>query len=348
MTQGSAPHSGAIAIAAVIFAFGGAASSASAQAPPPFASKSVSILVGSAPGGSYDLYARTFAHHIGRMLPGHPAVIVQNMQGANSIVMATHLFNAAPKDGSVLGAPLNTLPVTQLLEPGRFKIDNARFAWIGAVSSPANVLATWHTSGVATLEDAKSKEITIGATTPGTTKEIYPLLANHLFGTRFKVVTGYVGSTEINLAMERGEVQGHGANTLIAYRFQNAEWVANRKIHFPFQMTEERDPTLKDVPTLLEFARTDEQRKVIMMMVATEAIGRSLIAPPGLPADRIALIRSAFDKTMTDPEFRAELDKAKLEFSPTPGVMLQKLVEDLVATPPEIVALYKTAASPRK
>ena len=302
-----APVAGALAVA-------GMTGAVHAQAP--FAGKTVSILVGSAAGGSYDLYARTVARHIGKSLPGAPSVIVQNMQGANSAVMATHLYNAAAKDGTVLGAPLNTLPVTELLEPGKLKLESAKFNWIGAVSSPANVLAMWHTSGIKTLADAQQKDSTIGATTPGTSKEMYPLLTNALFGTKFKVVTGYKGSTEVNIAMERGEVGGHGANYRHFLQLPKPRLGAEGKLHYVFQMTEERDAALKGVPTLLELAKTDEQKKIIMVMVATEAIGRSMFAPPGMDADRVALLRSSFDTMLADKEFLAEVEKAKLEVQP--------------------------------
>jgi tripartite-type tricarboxylate transporter receptor subunit TctC len=307
--------------------------------------KTISIVVGSAPGGSYDLYARLVAQHIGKHIPGHPKVIVQNMPGANSQLMAGHVYDIAPKDGTTLGAPLNTVPLNQMLQPGKTKFNAAKFNWIGAVSSPANVLVTWNTSGVKSLDDAKKKEVTIGATTAGTTQEMYPLMANNLFGTKFKVITGYKASTEINIAMERGEVQGRGANTFISYRIQNPDWIRDKKINLIFQMTEERDPEMKDVPTLMEYAKTDEQRKIISLMVTTEAIGRSYFAPPGVPAERVALLRKALMDVVKDPEFVAEAEKAKLEIKPVAGEKLQKMVEDLIATPPDIVAKYKEAVS---
>jgi tripartite-type tricarboxylate transporter receptor subunit TctC len=310
-----------------------------------FAGKTIVINVGSAAGGSYDLYSRMVARHIGRHIPGNPAVIVRNMPGANSGVMANYIYEVAAKDGTQLGAPLNTVPLTQLLEPDRVKFNSAEFNWIGAVSSPANVLATWGTSGVRTIEDARSREILIGATTPGTTMEMYPLMANNLFGTKFKVITGYIGGAEINISMERGEVQGRGANTYIAYRFQNADWIRDKKLNFVFQMTETRDPMMPDTPTLLEYAKTDEQRKIISMMVTTEAVGRSLIAPAGVPADRVALLRKALMETVKDPEFLADTEKAQLEVSPIPGEKLQQMVKDLVATPPDIVEKYKKAVA---
>jgi tripartite-type tricarboxylate transporter receptor subunit TctC len=307
--------------------------------------KTISIAVGSAAGGSYDLYARMVARHIGKHIPGNPAVIVRNMPGANSGLMANFIYEQAAKDGTALGAPLNTAPLMQVLEPDKTKFNAAEFNWIGAVSSPANVLATWHTSGVKTIEDAQKKEVPIGATTPGTTMEMYPLMANNLFGTKFKVITGYIGGAEINVAMERGEVQGRGANTYIAYRFQNADWIRDNKLNFVFQMTEERDPMMKDTPTLLEYARTDEQRKIISLMVTTETIGRSIIAPPGMSAERVALLRKALAEMVKDPEFLADVERAQLEISPIPGERLQAMVSNLVATPPAIIEKYKQAVS---
>jgi len=319
-----------------------------AQAQDFFAGKTIVINVGSAAGGSYDLYSRMVARHMGKHLPGNPTIVVRNMPGANSGVMAHYIYEVAPKDGTALGAPLNTVPLTQLLEPASMKFNSAEFNWIGAVSSPANVLATWHTSGVKSIEDAQKKETLIGATTPGTTQEMYPLMANNLFGTKFKVVTGYKASTEINLAMERGEVEGRGANTYLAYRFQNADWIRDKKLNFIFQMTEMRDPEMKDVPTLLEYAKTGEQRQIISMMVTTETIGRSLFAPAGVPADRVALLRKALMETVKDPEFLADVEKAQLEISPIPGEKLQQMVKNLVATPPDIVEKYKRAVAQQK
>jgi tripartite-type tricarboxylate transporter receptor subunit TctC len=310
-----------------------------------YAGKTVSIVVGSAPGGSYDLYARLVARHIGKHIPGNPTLVVQNMPGANSRLMAGHLYNIAPKDGTTLGAPLNTLPLSQMLETQGAAFNAAEFNWIGAVSSPANVLVTWHTSGVKTLDEAKQKEVTVGATTAGTTQEMYPLLANNLFGTKFKVVTGYKASTEINVAMERGEVHGRGANTYLAYRFQNPDWIRDNKIHFIFQMTETRDPLMPDTPTLLEYAQTEEQKKIISLMVATETVGRPLLAPPGVPAERVALLRKALMDVVKDPEFLAEADKAKLEISPVAGEKMQELVRSLIATPKDVVEKYKAAVS---
>ena len=307
-----------------------------------YAGKTITIVIGSAPGGSYDFYARIVARYLGKHIPGNPAFVVQNMPGANSKVMAGYVYEIAAKDGTVLGAPLNTLPINQLIE-GQAKFDAAQFNWIGAVSSPANVLVTWHTSGVKTLDDARKKEIVIGATTPGTTQEMFPAIANNLLGTKFRIVTGYKASTEVNLAMERGETQGRGANTYLAYRFQNPDWIRDSKINIIFQVTETRDPSMPDVPTLLELATTDEQRRIISLLVTSEAIGRPLLAPPGVPAERVALLRKALMAAVKDADFLAEAEKSQLEIGPVPGEKLQAMVRDMMATPPDIVEKYKAA-----
>ena len=307
--------------------------------------KSITIVIASAAGGSYDAYARIVAHHLGRYIPGNPTIVPRNMPGAAGIPSTHFIYEVAPKDGTAIGAPLNTVPLSQLLEPDKATYNCAELNWIGAVASPANVLATWYTSGIKTIEDAQKKEALIGATTPNTTMEMYPLMANNLFGTKFKVITGYIGGAEVNIAMERGEVQGRGANTYVAYRFENADWIRDKKINFVFQMTLTRDPSLPDVPTLLEYATTDEQKKIVTLMATTETVGRSIMAPPKVPADRVALLRKALMDVVKDKQFLDEADKAQLDVNPIPGETLQKMVTDLVSTAPAIVEKYKLAVS---
>jgi tripartite-type tricarboxylate transporter receptor subunit TctC len=267
------------------------------------------------------------------------------MPGAAGLKMAQYLFAVAPKDGTEIGALLNNAPVTELMEPGKHGFDSARFLWIGSVASPANVLAVWHTTGVKTIEDAKQKEVTIGSTTPGTTKEMFPQIANRLLGTKFKVINGYIGGAEINLAMERGEVGGHGANSWVSYQFQNAEWVRDHKINNIFQVTFQRDPAIADVPTLMELAQNDEQRKIILILTTGEAIGRPLAAPPGVSEAHVAVLRRAFDATMKDSAFLAEADKSGLEIGPTTGEKLQTMVAEMMVSPPDIVEKYKKAVA---
>ncbi len=310
--------------------------------------KTLQIVIGSAAGGSYDAYGRLLARHMGKHIPGNPTLVPRNMPGAAGTVVTSWLYSVAPKDGTVLGAPLNTVPMAQILNPSKVSFNCAEFHWIGTVASPANVLVTWETSGVKTLADAKQKEVLIGATTPGTTMEMYPLMANSLFGTKFKVITGYHGGAEINVAMERGEVQGRGSNSYISYMFQNPNWIKDKKINVIFQMTLERDPLLPDVPTLIEFAETDEQRQIVSLLATTESIGRPLIAPPGTPADRVAILRKALSDAVIDQGFLDDAKKARLEVQPIAGEEMQKMVVGLVNAKPEVVEKYKQAVRSRR
>lgn len=306
-----------------------------------YAGKTITITVGTTTGGSYDAYARLGARHYPRYIPGAPSVVVKNLPGASGIKAAQHLNNVATKDGTDLGAIHNTIPTNLLFNPGKFAIDIEKFTWVGSIASPANVLVVWHTTGMNSIVDAKTKEVTIGSTTAGGTKEIFPLIANALLRTKFKIINGYLGGAEVNLAMERGEVQGHGANSWVSYQFQNSGWVRDKKIVPLFQVTFERDPALPDVPTLMECAETDEQRHVIVILTTTEALGRPLVAPPGLPGARAEILRRAFDATMKDTGFLADAAKAGLEISPMSGEKLQAMVTAVMQSPPDIVTKYK-------
>ncbi len=309
--------------------------------------KTISIIVGSAPGGSYDLYARLVARSLGRFLPGNPNVVARNLPGAASVAGGRFVVEGA-KDGTVLGAPLNTLPLQQLLEPEKASFDVNLFQWLGSVASPTNLLATWHASGVKTFADARRREVVIGASSSGTTMEMYPLMANSLFGTKFKVVTGYLGGAEINLAMERGEVGGRGANAYQSYAFQNPDWLRDGKLNLIFQMALERDPLMKDTPTLLEFARDEEERQVVSMMAVTELVGRSLFVSSGVSPERVELLRKGLAEAAKDGLFLEEAGKAGLDIDFVPGERLQKLVGELMRASPAVVARFKRAVRPQK
>ncbi|MGE0653748.1 MAG: Bug family tripartite tricarboxylate transporter substrate binding protein [Alphaproteobacteria bacterium] len=340
------PNISAIHIGAVLAVVAFAGSPATAE--DFFAGKTIAISIGSAAGGSYDAYARLMARHMGQHIAGAPTLVPKNMPGAAGTRAAAYVYNVAAKDGTQLGATLNSIPVTQLLRPKKAKYDVGKFNWIGTAASPANVLAVWHGAGVRTLEDAKKKEVLIGATTAGTTMEMYPLMANRLFGSKFKVVLGYKGGKDVNLAMEKGEVQGRGSNSWLSYTFQNPDWVKDGKIIPLFQMTLTRDDQLKSTPALIEFARTDEERQVVSLLATTETIGRSMMAPPGVPADRVTVLRKAFMDALRDSKLRADAARAKLEIQPIEGAALQQMVEGISRAPAKIVARFKAAVTSEK
>lgn len=333
---------------AILAICGGAILASPVSADDFYKDKTIQIVIGSAAGGSYDAYGRLLARHMGRLIAGTPIMVPRNMPGAAGTAVAAWIYSVAPKDGTALGAPLNVLPLMQLLEPGKMQFDCAEIQWIGTVASPTNVLVTWHGAGVKTLADAKQREVLIGATTPGTTMEMYPLMANSLFGTKFKVITGYQGGTEINIAMERGEVQGRGSNSYMSYLFQNADWISEKKINVLFQMTLKRDPLLPDVPALIELAETDEQRQIVSLLATTETIGRPVIAPPGTPPERVAALRLALNDAVKDRLFLDDAQKARLEVQPISGVDMQRMISGLVNASPQVVEKYKLAVQSRR
>ncbi len=322
----------------------------SAGAQDRFDGKTITVTIGSAAGGSYDAYGRLMARHMGSHVPGSPTMVAKNMPGAGGARAAAYIFNIAARDGTELGATINTVAVFKMFFPKKAKFDVGKFNWIGTVASPANVLVVWHTAGIKTLEDARNlkKPIPIGATSPYAPQAWYPLMAERLFGAKFKVVTGYKGGADVNLAMEKGEVLGRGENSWISYEFQHPQWIKEKKIIPLFQITFTRDPQLKNVPTLLELARKDDDRRVISLSTATESMGRSLMGPPGLAPSVVATLRKAFMDTVNDPKLLADARRERLPIQPIEGTKLQKLVEDIANTPPEVIENFKAATMPPK
>lgn len=319
--------------AAGLIACGTTFGAACAVADDVFAGRTITIAIGSAEGGSYDAYARLASRHLGKHIPGNPSVVPKNMPGAAGTRVANYVYSVAPKDGTYLGATLNSIPLAQIMQPDKARYESAKFNWIGALNSPANVLVTWHTSNIKTIDDARKREVLIGATTAGTTMEMYPLLANRFLGTKFKVVLGYRAGNEVNLAMERGEVQGRGSNSWLSYKMQDASWVAENKLNVLFQMTLKRDAELQHVPSMVELAKNEEDRQAIAVLATTETIGRSLMAPPGVPSETVAILRKAFSALIKDAELLADAKRSQLDIVPIEGEVLQDMVESIFKTP---------------
>lgn len=315
------------------------ASAASAQSPI-YAGKTIELIVGYPPGGSNDVYGRAVARHIGRFIPGHPQVIFRNMPGAGSILAANHIYNVAPKDGTVLGllAATNTLD-EKLGAPG-VKFETAKFNWIGRVSSATNVTGVWHTSKIKTVQDAFKSEVSLGATGTGSTVFVYPNVLNRVVGTKFKLIMGYGGSNEAMLAMERGEVEGH-STSLEAYKSAQPGWIKEKKISFIVQYGLKRHPDLPDVPTCVELARNEEEAAILKAVVNATEIGKSILTSPGVPAERVAILRKAFDDMVKDGEFMRELENMRVELTPMNGAELQSLVQEVGHLTPQLIQKIK-------
>jgi tripartite-type tricarboxylate transporter receptor subunit TctC len=286
-------------------------------------------------GGGYDAYARLVARHMGEQIPGKPTIVPRNMTGAGSRVAANYLFNVAAKDGTALGIADQSIPLEQALGDSGIKFDSRAFNWIGNVVADNNVVATWHASPIKSLDDAKRIESNIGATGFNTSAQ-YPAVMNQMIGTKFKVIFGYPGGNEINLAMERGEVAGRGSNAWASYKATRPEWVRDDKLHILAQVGLTRAPDLPNVPLLMDLASNDQDRAAMRLLSAPTAVGRPFFAPPGTPADRVATLRAAFDATMKDAAFLEDAKKSGLDVNPIPGVELQKIVADIIDAPAEV------------
>ena len=296
------------------------------------------IVVGTAAGGGYDLFARAVARHIGAHIPGNPAVIVQNLPAAGGMVMTNQLYASAPRDGSVIGAPINGIPTAPLLAPAGAHFDATRLIWLGSTNREPYVAFVWRTAPVQSLADLRTRELIVGATAPGTTMVDFPLLTNDILGTRFRIVRGYEGTPQINTAIERGELEGQGGIGWAAVKAQVPQWITERKIKVIAQYGLKRHLDLADVPTMLELATSDPDRQALTMLFARTEYGRPYFLPPEVPAARVEALRRAFDATMRDPAFVADAAKLQLEIDPMTGEAVQALVGDLAATPPDVVA----------
>ena len=305
-----------------------------------YTGKTLELIVGYPPGGSNDVYGRAVARHIGRHIPGNPQVVFRNMPGAGSIVAANHIFNSAPKDGTVLGLLAATNTLDEKLGASGVKYETAKFTWIGRVASGVNVTAMWNTSKIKTIDDAMKTESTLGATGTGSTVFIYPNVLNRVMGTKFKLVMGYGGSNEAMLAMERGEVDGH-STSWEAYKSAHPDWIKDHKMNVVVQYGLTRHPDLPDVPTCVEFAKTPEQKQILSAVVNATEIGKSILSTPGVPADRVEALRTAFTEMTKDPEFIDELEKMRVELTPMPGATLQELVQEVGNLSPALVEKIK-------
>jgi tripartite-type tricarboxylate transporter receptor subunit TctC len=307
-----------------------------------YSKNSITIAVGFSAGGNYDLYARLIARHMGRHIPGNPNIIVQNVPGAGSRVLANTLYNRGPHDGTMIGVPNQGIPTDQATGIAGVQFDANRFHWIGSPNHEVNVAWTWHTSAVKTVEDARQKEAVMGSTGPGSPTYFYPRVMNSLLGTKFKVVSGYPGSNELDNAIEKGEVDGRGAVSWAALKI-TSDWVKTGKVNLLVQIGTEKASDLPQVPLLHEMAKTERDRKVLEFLSFAPAMGRPFFMPPGTPADKVAAIRKAFDDTMRDPSFIDEANKSGLDLTPISGQELQELTAKTLSMPQDVLDEARSA-----
>lgn len=297
--------------------------------------KSIDLYINSTVGGGYDLYARIIARHIGKHLTGNPTILPRNMEGAGGMRLANWLYNVGPKDGTVIGAVARAMAFEPLLGNKSAHYDATKFNYIGSANDEVSLCVAWHTSAVKTFEDAQTMQLVVGSSGASDDTYQYPALLNHMFGAKFKIVPGYPGGNGINLAMERGEVQGRCSIPWSTVKAIRRFWIDENKISILLQYSLGRHADLPSVPLVMDLAKTDEQRAILKLIFARQVMGRPFVAPPGVPKDRVDALRKAFVETMADSEFLAEAEKAKLEITPVSGDKIESLVLEVYgnATP---------------
>ncbi|HEX9808676.1 MAG TPA: tripartite tricarboxylate transporter substrate-binding protein [Alphaproteobacteria bacterium] len=309
--------------------------------------KQITLVISAGPGGGYSAYVLTMTKHMQKHIPGNPEFVRQHRQGAGGLVAANYLYTLAKKDGTVIATvhrgAVSTAPVFGVK---RAEFDPRKFSWIGSINRDVSLCVAYHEAPVKNHRDAMTVPLVVGGIGPGSDTDVYPRLFNNVLGTKFKLVTGYPSGTAITLAMERREVQGRCGWSWSSINSTRGDWLRDKKINLLLIGGMSRDPAIPpEIPMVKDLATTDEQRDILELVFAPQEMARPVLGPPGIPADRLQILRDAFDKTMKDPEFLAEAKKRKLDISPMSGKEVEALVASLMAKPKSIVAKANEAIS---
>jgi len=299
--------------------------------------KNIDLMIGYSVGGGYDVYARLIARHLGKHIPGNPTVTPKNMEGAGSLRLANWIYNVGPKDGTMFGTIGRGTGFDPLLGHKTAQFEGPKFNWIGSANDEVSVCVVWNgRTKVTKFDDLLTNQLNVGGTGAAADTDQFPRIINGVLGTRMKIVTGYPGGNDVNLALERGEVDGRCGWSWSSVKSTRASWLTDKKITILMQLSLAKHPDLPDVPLITDLAKDDEQRAILKLIFARQALGRPYLAPPGVPAERVAILRKAFMDTMSDKDFVAEADKTQLEITPVDGEAIQKLVGEIYQTPPAI------------
>jgi hypothetical protein len=313
------------------------AASAADEASDFYRGKTITVVVGFGAGGGYDIYARLLAHHLGNHIAGAPNVVVQNMEGAGSVRAANYVYSVAPKDGTVIAAVNQNMPMYQMLGGAGAQFNAAQINWLGSMAYSNGTLYTWYQSGIRTLADAKSRDVLLGGV--GTTSDsyIYPTLINGLLGTRFKVINGYAGTKEIHLALERGEVMGRGGNTWASLTSSNQDWIDQKKINLLVQIGFKSEPEIGQVPLLIDLVNTPEEKQIVTVVTLPTALGYTNWLAPEVPAGRMKLLREAYEATMRDQAFLEEAGKHAMMIRSQTGAEIAALIKQAASVPKPVL-----------
>ena len=310
-----------------------------------YAGKQISFIVGASPGGGYDTQARLVARHLGKHIPGNPTIVVQNMPAAGSLAATNYIYNVAAKDGTVIALVMRGMLLIKNWNPASVRFDLGRLNWLGSINSEVAVTAAWHTAPLRTAQDLFERELIVGGTS-GVDPETTPRLFNALIGTKFKIINGYPGTTEIILAMEKGELQGIADWSWSSMKVARPDWLRDRKITLLMQAALQKEPELANVPSALDFVKNDADRKVMELYLTQKAVARPVIAPPGIPSDRLAALRAGFSALAQDNEFLADAKRTQLEVAPISGAAVDQVISLITSASPETAERLGKAIAP--
>ena len=304
--------------------------------------KTVNVVIGYSPGGGYDVYARLLARYMGRHIPGNPTLVPQNMPGAGSMKAAMYIYEVAAKDGLSIGTVGRSEPLAPLLTPDEAKFDATRLTWIGSISTDVNLCVSWHSSPIKSWGDMLTKQYTVGGTGQGSDPDAYALAMKNVFGAKIKLVTPYPGTNDIDLAMERGEVDGLCGYSWSTIKIQHAAWLKDKQLNLMVQAALAKSPDLPDVPLVMDYAN-DKQKQALELILAPQAMGRPYMTTPGVDAARLAALQTAFMDTMKDPAFVAEAQKEAIDIDPMDGPAVLALLGKLYTSTPDVVKAAQDA-----
>jgi tripartite-type tricarboxylate transporter receptor subunit TctC len=309
----------------------------SAEAEEFYKGKTISLIIGYSVGGGYDLYGRLLARHMGKYIPGRPTIVPQNLTGAGSLRAASFIFSAAPKDGTVFGTFGRTIATTPLLMPANAQFDATKLTWLGSITNEVSTCVTWHTSPVKNWRDSLERQVAMGGEGTGADPDVYTLLYKNVFGAKWKLVTGYHGTNDTMLAMERGEVDGLCGLSWSTLKSRHLAWFNDKMINVIIQAALKKQPELAEVPLALDLTKDPEQIAILKLFLTSQEMARPFAAPPDIPLDRKAALISAFERTMQDPEFLAEAQKLNMDVNPLDSKKMDGLLAELYATPKHVV-----------
>lgn len=326
----------------------GAGAGASALADPVadfYQGKRITMSVGSEPGGGYDAYARLVTRHMGRLIPGNPGFVVQNMPGGGGLRVTNHLYNIAPKDGSAMATVQRGLLTSPLLEARNLQLqyDPMKFNWLGSLNSETGLIVVWHTTPHKSMDDLFKTDLLVGSSSPST--DFLPLFLNNVLRTKFKIIPGYKSSTEAYLAVERGELQGRVSTGWAGDKDVLEPWMKDNKVRFLAQLSLAKNPEFPDVPLILDYARTPQEKQAMELILAAQQWGRPFVMPPDVPQDRVAAVRKAFIEMTKDEQFLAETKKLRMDLDIMTGAEIETLLKRVYATPADIVEVARKAIS---